>query len=311
MSKQCTFNLLMIEPVGFGFNEETSVNNYFQQQDDVAGNEIQKQALEEFVCAVEKIRSKGVDVTTVKSLEGTPDSIFPNNWVSFHRNGKVVLYPMFAENRRKERRMDILKALQDKGFYIDRVVDYTTKEESGTFLEGTGSMVLDRAKRIAYAALSERTDKWLFHRFCSDFNYKPVEFHAYQTVDDRKLLIYHTNVMMSVAENYVVACLDTVTNALEKERLVKAIKNSNKELIPISEDQMCHFAGNCLQVRNKKNNLFLILSETAYHSLSDSQIKKISSLNEIIPIAVPTIEKYGGGSIRCMIAEIFLPQKKS
>lgn len=309
MKKQTTDTILMIEPVAFFFNAETAKNNYFQVKPTESESEIQNNALTEFNAMVEKLRSKGINVITVKdTLEPhTPDSIFPNNWISMHQDSKVGLYPMYAENRRTERREDILDTLEEKGFDISETIDYSAAEEEGIFLEGTGSIILDRVNRLAYAALSPRTDEELLIEFCEDFEYTPIIFVANQTVDGVRMPIYHTNVMMCVADKYVVICLDTIDDKKERKFVAETIVNSGKEIIEITEEQMNQFAGNMLQVDNGKEN-FLVMSQSAYDSLRPEQIQAIEKYNEIISVAIPTIEKLGGGSARCMMAEVFLPK---
>lgn len=310
MNKQSVDSILMIEPVAFGFNAETAVNNYFQVQDDIADNTVQQLALQEFIRMTEILRNKGINVITVKDTKypHTPDSIFPNNWISFHEDGRIAIYPMYAENRRLERRKDILQLLGKSGYTITHTIDYSKYEKENRYLEGTGSMVLDRVNKIAYAALSERTDEDLFNLFCKEFEYKPFAFHANQTVNDKREPIYHTNVMMCVGDKYVVVCLDSLDDISECNALKNLFAESRKEIIFISEDQMHHFAGNMLQVRNQNGEAFLVMSQSAYNCLTDNQKKQLTSYNEIIPVAIPTIERYGGGSARCMMAEIFLPQ---
>lgn len=307
--KQTTDTILMIEPVSFGYNAQTAVNNYFQQNDDLSKTDVQKQALEEFNQMAEKLRSRGLNIMVVQdtALPHTPDSIFPNNWISSHQDGRIVLYPMYAENRRQERRKDILRMIAEKGFKILDIVDYSPLEKRRRFLEGTGSMILDRPNNIAYAALSERTDKELFLHFCEEFGYQPVYFSANQSVGNQRLPIYHTNVMMCVADKYAVICLDTIDDKNERAMVVDSLKNSRKEIIEISEKQMHRFAGNMLQVENREEIRFLVMSLSAYESLSVDQIERLTSFNEIISIAIPTIERYGGGSVRCMMTEIFNP----
>ncbi|MGI9527392.1 MAG: citrulline utilization hydrolase CtlX [Weeksellaceae bacterium] len=312
MKKQTTDTILMIEPVAFAFNAETAKNNYFQTKPTAEENVIQERALAEFKAMVEKLRSHGIHVITVKdTLEPrTPDSIFPNNWISMHQDGKVGLYPMFAENRRTERREDVLNLLEENGFEIAETIDYTSAEEEELFLEGTGSIILDRENRLAYAALSPRTDEDLLGEFAEDFDYTPIVFIANQTVNGKREPIYHTNVMMCVADKYVVICLDTIDNATERAFISETIVNSGKEIIEITEDQMNHFAGNMLQVSNGEKN-FLVMSQSAYDSLTPEQINKITNYNEIIAVAIPTIETLGGGSARCMMAEVFLPKAEA
>lgn len=304
---QTTDTVLMIEPIAFGFNEQTAVNNYFQVQQE--GN-VQDEALKEFKVFVEKLRAKGINVITIKDTldPKTPDSIFPNNWVSFHRDGKVVLYPMFAENRRLERREDIIKQIKEQ-FTINEIIDYSDIEKDNKFLEGTGSMIFDHDNKIAYGSVSLRLDEDLFRKFCSEFGFKPVVFHSYQTAGDERLPIYHTNVMMCVADRFVVICLDCIDNELEREKVIETIKNSGKELIEISEDQMQHFAGNMLQVQNNSGEKFLVMSQSAYKSLNQEQVAAIEKYCEIIYSDLEVIETNGGGSARCMLAEVFLPKK--
>jgi hypothetical protein len=306
---QTTDTVLMIEPIAFGFNEETAKNNYFQVEQ--KGFDIQFKALAEFKIFVEKLRSKGINVITIKDTldPHTPDSIFPNNWVSFHKDGKVVLYPMFASNRRVERRDDIIESIQEQGFEVSEIDDWSLSEIQGHFLEGTGSMIFDHDNKIAYGSVSLRLDENLFRDFCAKYGFTPVIFHSFQTVGTERLPIYHTNVMMCVADQFVVICLDCIDDELERNKVAETIKNSGKEVIEISEEQMQQFAGNMLQVQNKDGEKFLVMSETAYKSLSENQVSAIEKYCEIIYSDLNTIEVNGGGSARCMLAEVFLPKK--
>ena len=252
-----------------------------------------------------------VDDVVVESddeLVDTPDSIFPNNWVSFHSNGDVALYPMFAENRRKERRDEVFIRLENEGFKIENIVDYTSAEDEGVFLEGTGSLILDRVNRKAYCALSPRADEDLFIEFCEDFEYTPVVFVANQTVEGKRLPIYHTNVMMCLAETFAVICLDSIDDKKERKNVIKHLKEDGKEVIAIYEAQMHQFAGNMLQLRGKNGKRYLIMSEAAHKSLTQDQINKIEKHCPIISSSLETIETCGGGSARCMMAEVFLPK---
>ncbi|MGZ5209483.1 MAG: citrulline utilization hydrolase CtlX [Kaistella sp.] len=306
---QTANTVLMVEPVAFGYNSQTAENNYFQvEQKDV---NIQSNALQEFNSFAEKLRSKGINVITVKdTLEPhSPDSIFPNNWVSFHSDGKVVLYPMFAPNRRVERRMDILDTLKNEGFSIEEIDDLSHFENNDKFLEGTGSMIFDHDHKIAYGSVSLRLDEELFRQFCAKFGFTPVVFHSYQNAGDERLPIYHTNVMMCVADQFVVICLECIDDELEREKVQEVIKSTGKEIIEISEDQMQQFAGNMLQVQNDAGKKFLVMSESAYKSLTPEQISAIEKYCEIIYSDLSTIETNGGGSARCMLAEVFLPKK--
>ena len=304
---QTTDTVLMIEPIAFGFNEQTAVNNYFQVQQE--GN-VQEKALEEFHSFVEKLRAKGINVLTIKDTidPKTPDSIFPNNWVSFHQDGKVVLYPMFADNRRLERREDIINQIKEQ-FDVKEIIDYSKIENENKYLEGTGSMIFDHDNKIAYGSVSLRLDEKLFRKFCAEFGFTPVVFHSYQTAGEERLPIYHTNVMMCVADKFVVICLDCIDDETERQNVIDSIKNSGKELIEISEDQMQNFAGNMLQVQNNSGDKFLVMSQSAYRSLKLEQISAIEKHCEIIYSDLETIETNGGGSARCMLAEVFLPKK--
>ena len=251
--QQTTDTILMIRPVNFRMNEETAVNNYFQEDLDIKNAEINRKALEEFDEFVEKLRTVGINVIVESDdkLMNTPDSIFPNNWVSFHGNGDVAIYPMFAKNRRKERRDEVFIRLENEGFKIENIIDYTSAEDEGIFLEGTGSLLLDRVNSKAYCALSPRADEDLFIEFCEDFEYTPIIFTANQTVEGKRLAIYHTNVMMCLAENFAVICLDTIDDQKERKNVVKNLKQDGKEIISITEVQMHQFAGNMLQLRGE------------------------------------------------------------
>lgn len=308
---QTTNTILMIRPVNFRKNEQTAVNNYFQEDINFKNETINKMAQEEFDAFVVVLRGNGVRVVVVEDTKepDTPDSIFPNNWISFHEDGTVGLYPMFAENRRKERREDVLEILEKEGFLIEHVIDYSSAEEEGLFLEGTGSILLDRVNKKAYCALSGRADEDLFIEFCEDFEYTPIVFTANQTVDGKRLPIYHTNVMMCLAETFSVICLDTIDDKKERKNVVDHLKQDGKEIITITEKQMHHFAGNMLQVRGANENRYLVMSSAAYSSLTASQIEHIEKHCEILHSSLETIETCGGGSARCMMAEVFLPKR--
>lgn len=308
--QQTTDTILMIRPVNFRMNEQTAVNNYFQEALDIKNAEINAQAQAEFDAFVEKLSAAGITVIVEDddAVLDTPDSIFPNNWVSFHENGDVAKYPMFAENRRRERRDEVFIRLEEEGFRIEHIVDYTAAEHEGVYLEGTGSIVLDRVHRKAYCALSPRADEDLFIEFCEDFEYSPVIFTANQTVEGKRLAIYHTNVMMCIAENFAVICLDSIDDKKERKTVVKHLKQDGKEIISISEAQMHQFAGNMLQLRGANNKTYLIMSASAHESLTPQQIKTIETYCPIISSSLNTIETCGGGSARCMMAEVFLPK---
>ena len=300
----------MIRPVKFRMNEQTAVNNFFQEDLDIKNAEINAKAQAEFDAFVEKLRGVGVNVIVEQDdvLMDTPDSIFPNNWVSFHSNGDVGLYPMFAENRRKERRDEVFIRLENEGFKIENIIDYTSAEDEGVFLEGTGSLLLDRVNHKAYCALSPRADEDLFIEFCEDFEYTPVIFTANQTVEGERLAIYHTNVMMCLAEKFAVICLDSIDDKKERKNVVKHLKQDGKAIIEISEVQMHQFAGNMLQVRGHLDQRYLIMSKAAHDSLTQKQISDIEEYCPILSSSLETIEACGGGSARCMMAEVFLPK---
>jgi len=300
---QTTSHILMIRPVNFSFNEQTAANNAFQTNT-VLGS-AQERALEEFDRFVALLRRNEVDVTVIDDtpLPHTPDSLFPNNWISFHDNETIVLYPMYAPNRRSERKQHVLEKMRHQ-FRIANKIDLTSWEELDLFLEGTGSMVLDRDNKIAYACLSQRTDKRVLDEFCKKMNYHPVTFTA---VDTEGRPIYHTNVMMCVADKYVVICLDSIPDKGEKETVTEQIEETGKEMIEITSDQLLHFAGNMLQIENEAGEKLLVMSTQAYQSLTTEQLEKLSAYNRILHSSLNTIETNGGGSARCMMAEIHLP----
>ncbi len=309
--KQTTNAILMVRPVAFRMNEQTAVNNYYQKVlDNLSAETVNAKAQEEFDTFVNKLRMVGVDVTVVEDTltPDTPDSIFPNNWISFHENGDVVLYPMFAENRRSERREDILDILEDKGFVVNEIMDYTSAEEDGFFLEGTGSLLLDRENEKAYCALSPRADEELFIEFCEDFDYAPVIFEAYQTVNGKRELIYHTNVMMCIGDTFAVICADCIDDKQERKMVLDNLRADGKEIILITEDQVNNFAGNMLEVQGSDERRYLVMSASAHQSLTKKQIAQIEEHVTILSSSLDTIEACGGGSARCMMAEVFLPR---
>lgn len=293
----------MIRPVDFKFNEQTAGNNKFQQAN--AASDVQQKALQEFDGFVALLRSNGVEVTVVDDTlqPETPDSIFPNNWVSFHQNGEVILYPMFSVNRRAERRPDIIDSLGEK-FGISKVTDLSAYESSDRFLEGTGSLVLDRDNKIAYACLSLRTNKEVLEDFCEKTGYQAIVFNA---VDSTGYPIYHTNVMMCVGDKFAVICFDSIPDSTEQALVRGSLSQSGKEIVAIDFDQMNHFAGNMLQVQNDKGESLLVMSEQAYKSLEQSQITALEKYCRLVYAPLYTIETNGGGSARCMLAEVHLP----
>ncbi len=297
----------MVRPVNFGFNEQTAESNSFQKRDGMLTAElIKERAIAEFDNFVDVLRNNGINIFVAEDSEDPikPDAVFPNNWVTFHQNGTVITYPMQAPIRRQERRADLIENLKEH-FVIKKEQHLEFFESKDKFLEGTGSMILDRVNKIVYACISPRTDASLLDEFCLMTDYKQVKFHS---VDEEGKDIYHTNVMMALGETLAVICLDTVKDDKEKEALLNSFSKTNKEVIQITFDQVLAFAGNMLQVRNSDGKTFLVMSEQAYQSLNESQIKQISKHTNILCSSINTIETYGGGSVRCMMAEIFLPE---
>ncbi len=309
MKKQITSTVFMVRPSQFRLNEQTAVNNYYQDTDATIKNANSK-AQEEFDAFAKALQKKGIEVITIEddNRYDTPDSIFPNNWISTHQNGDLALYPMYAKNRRAERRPEVLERLEKEGFTIKNVVDYTAAEEEGLFLEGTGSLLIDRVNERAYCSLSPRASEQILIEFCEDFEYTPVIFTAYQTVEGERLPIYHTNVMMALGEEYAVVCLDSIDDTKERKNLLNHLKQTGKEVIAITEAQVSSFAGNMMQVHNNAGERFLVMSDQAYTSLRVEQISALEKYNEILHPDISTIERLGGGSVRCMMAEVFLPR---
>ena len=308
--RQSTNSILMIRPNNFGFNEETANDNHYQNKEFFESNS-NENAQKEFDNMVKNLKQNGISVHVFQDddINYTPDSIFPNNWISFHENGDIGLYPMYAKNRRLERRSEVLEFLEEQGFGIENIVDYSGAESENKFLEGTGSMILDRENRIAYCSISNRSNEDLFIDFCEDFEFTPVLFNSFQSVGDERLPIYHTNVMMCVTMSYVVICLDAIDDKKQRKNVCEFIKKSEKELINISENQVEKFAGNMLELLNDKGESVLVMSKSAENSLSENQKNTITNYSKIISSDINTIELCGGGSARCMMAEIFLPKK--
>jgi hypothetical protein len=307
---QITNTVLMVRPVQFRMNEQTSVNNYYQKvPENILSEVVNKMAVKEFDGMVRKLKKVGIQVIVVKDTKefDTPDSIFPNNWISFHSNGTIGLYPMFAENRRLERKESVLEAVENQGFVVKNVVDYSGAEVDNLFLEGTGSILLDRVNNKAYCAISDRADEGLFIEFCEDFEYTPVVFSAFQTVNDKREKIYHTNVMMCIGDTFAVVCLASIDDKKQRKSLINHLQDDGKKVIEISEDQVNHFAGNMLQLKGVEETSYLVMSQSALKSLRPAQVKLIESHTTILSCPLDTIESCGGGSARCMMAEVFLP----
>lgn len=307
-TKQLTNSVIMVRPANFGFNKETAENNAFQSDDGkLSVKEIKEEALKEFDEMVDLLRKHDINVQVI---EDTPkpvktDAVFPNNWFSTHENGVIVTYAMFAESRRAERRDDIIADLE-KDNVVHKHYSFDFYENDEQYLEGTGSIILDRVNKVLYSCLSPRTEARVLEKFAVLMSYSKVVFHAN---DQEGKPIYHTNVMMSLGVDFAIICMDTVENEVEKKEIVQFLKRSGKKIIEISMDQMNSFAGNMLQVESNEGKPYLIMSEQAHKSLDKAQIEEISQYTDIIKPAIPTIEHYGGGSVRCMLAEDFLTAK--
>lgn len=300
----------MVRPQTFRSNEETMVNNYFQNANVFLPNVATQKAQNEFDALAKKLKLAGVTVLVFEhdKNKDVPDALFPNNWISFHDSGTAVVYPMFAENRRQERTEALLELVEKNGFVINSVLDYTEAEEEDVFLEGTGSIVLDRVHKIAYCALSPRSDEDLFVEFCEDMEYTPVVFRAFQEVDNTQKEIYHTNVVMSVGTSFCVVCLESISDKKERKHLVSTLKSTGKNIIAITSSQMHQFAGNILELKSSSGDAVIVMSDTARKSFTVQQLEQIEKQGKIISSSIETIETLGGGSVRCMIAEVFLPK---
>lgn len=314
---------MLVRPRSFQFNAETAASNKFQNEaaasDLLNANTsaaktvlnqsdtgINQNAVEEFDRFAETLRSKGVNVFVFDDSEEAenPDAVFPNNWVSFHPDGRVILYPMCAENRRSERRRDIIEPLR-RNFRIDEIIDLSHYENENRFLEGTGSIVFDHTNKTAYACLSPRTNKTLFEEVAANLGYSPISFHAYDAAGNQ---IYHTNVMMCVGAGFAVICLESIGNFDERAKVTESMRNGNLEIVDITFEQMNRFAGNMLEILGDFEKRLLVLSQSAYDALNTEQTNALEKYCELLPMPIPTIEKIGGGSARCMMAEIFLPE---
>ena len=300
---QSTNNILMIRPVNFGFNAQTAGSNAFQVMDEDQ-QAVQQQAVQQFDGFVHILRDNGLNVTVIDDTPEphTPDSIFPNNWVSFHNNGDIFLYPMQAQNRRLERREDIIRELEER-FKANHIIDLSRFEAQDKFLEGTGSMVLDRENKIAYACISPRTNAEVLKAFCDYTGYSAVTFDAH---DENGKAIYHTNVLMCVGSKFGVICLDSITNPREKDTVIRSLRSTNKAIIDITFEQMNRFAGNMLEVQNAAGETLIVMSAAAYSALTTVQKETLQQYGKLVYADISTIEGNGGGSARCMIAEIHL-----
>ncbi len=305
---QCATTIMLIRPANFGFNEETASSNSFQKsRNDNNLTDISNLAIAEFNHFTDTLIQHGIGTIIIDDtpLPIKPDAIFPNNWISTHSDGTIVLYPMFAPNRRMERRADIV-ALLKENYDVNRIIDWSHHENQGIFLEGTGSIVFDHNHKTAFACSSPRTNNELFLELCTQLSYKPIFFKA---IDTHQKDIYHCNVVMNISDCFAVVCLDAIPSTQDRNQVIEELKKNGVDIIEISINQMMQFAGNMLSVRNQQNELFLVMSNTAFQSLNEQQKDQIGNYAKCLPINIPIIENLGGGSARCMMAELFLQKK--
>jgi hypothetical protein len=299
--------VIMIRPVSFGYNEQTAWSNAFQERPEDAAtlNDIVNN---EFEVLANKLMREKVEVIILDDTETPtkPDAIFCNNWISFHHDGTVIFYPMMAANRRSERRRDVIEKLKEKGFKINRLLDYSKFEATDKFLESTGSMVIDYVNRIIYACHSPRTDLDVLKVVAGQLN---MDFEIFSAVDRHGRRIYHTNVLMTIGNRFAIICLEAIKDTEEKSRIIAKLSETGHEIIDISYDQLYAFAGNMLQLRRKDSSILVVMSDSAYQSLEENQLQAIKKYSDILSVSIPTIEKFGGGSVRCMLADVHLPKQ--
>ena len=308
MAKQYTSNLMMVRPANFQFNAETATSNSFQHTiENLSKQELQHKVLEEFDEYVQKLTLHKINVLEIQDTSEPikPDAIFPNNWISMQEDGTIFLYPMCNENRRLEVRSDIVEKIK-QDFEVVVVNDLRNHLEENKFLEGTGSIIFDHIYKIAYACISPRTDENLFLAYCNSIAYKPIYFHS---TNQENKAIYHTNVMLTIGDTFAVICLESIIDEAERKLVKDSLTNTNHEIIEITFEQMNAFAGNMLQVENAAGDTFLVMSKTAFNSLEQPQIQQIQKYTKILFVEIPTIATIGGGSARCMLAEIYLEKK--
>ena len=307
MATQAPTSILMVRPAAFGFNTQSAESNAFQVDEVDDPSSVQQKALQEFDRMVDLLRSHDIDVHVLDDtpVPVKPDAVFPNNWISFHEDGRVIVYPMLAENRRLERGATVVETLTES-FKVLEVIDWSGEEQNNRYLEGTGSMVLDYVNKVVYANRSPRTNESLVIRFCDLLGYKPIMFDA---VDAAGRPIYHANVLMCIGSKFAVICLDAIPNDEDQEKILTVLATTNHKVVAISFAQMNAFAGNMIEVASKNGESFVLLSEQAFHSLLPGQVDAISRFAEMIPISIPTIERFGGGSVRCMVAGIYNPKR--
>lgn len=307
---QTTAHILMVRPANFGFNPETAGNNFYQKTDPRTQEEIQLLVEKEFDGFVSLLRDQGVKVIVIEDTEYPvkTDAVFPNNWFSTHPDGKLILYPMYAPNRRLERRKDLIEQLMGLGFSVNEIIDLSFFEEDEQYLEGTGSMVMDHDQKLIFAGYSIRTHPVPLKYVADLLGYELMGFDAQQEIEGKWTPIYHTNVMMHIGRDLAVVCLESIRKSAERRKVQEALAKNGKKVIPITAKQKFNFAGNMLEVSNDGGEKFTVMSQTAYDSLNVGQIQQIEKYTTIISPQIPTIEKLGGGSARCMMAEIFLPK---
>lgn len=309
--RQITAHIILVRPHCFGPNAETSTSNFFQQTPTRSADEIRARAVSEFDDMVQALEAAGINPIVFEDTDSPikPDALFPSNWVSFHADGTACLYPMESPNRRAERRIDILESLSDEqGFHIREIVDLSKWEERALFLEGTGSMVLDRPHRVVYAALSSRTHMTVLGDFAQHTGY---EICAFEAVDSRGGIIYHTNVMMSIGEEFVVICADAINDDRKRQAVLSRLTATGREVITISIAQMQNFAGNILELGEAPGSSVIVMSRSAHGRMSAEQLELLGQYGRILPVSIETIESVGGGSVRCMMAEVFLPRSNT
>lgn len=293
-----------MRPSGFVFNEQTATSNAFQIKPSEAQEIISQKVQREFEQFVHTLKSNGINALVFDDTPEPikPDAIFPNNWVTFHEDGTVILYPMCTPNRQHERRLDIIETLKQQ-FSVNAVLDLSAYEKEGKFLEGTGSIVFDHVNKMAYACLSPRTDKWLFEKVCAHLGYQAISFFAH---DQNGTEIYHTNVMMCIGNGFAVVCLESISDKTERDNLLQQLSNTQHQIVDIGFEQMNQFSGNMLEVKTTKNTSLLVMSQSTFNALSKKQKEQLQRYCELLPMSIPTIETIGGGSARCMMAEVFL-----
>jgi hypothetical protein len=312
--RQLADAVLLVEPTGLRFNPETAGDNFFQRTlDDVPLSEIRKHALVEFRSLVDSLNEAGIETVVAPAPEGVeaPDAVFPNNWISCHADGTVILYPMKPPNRRVERRTEVVELIRLAGFEVCRVLDFSEWERAGQFLEGTGSLVLDHVHRLAFASLSERTDPAAVTRWCEQMEFSPIVFQARQPVGTTRRPVYHTNVALAIGESWAIVCAEAIDDEIEQCRVWDALAGSGRTVIEISSRQMVEaFAGNVLQLNSWSGVPVTVISQVAFDSLDPRQLHSLACSGRVLPLPIPTIEACGGGSVRCMLAEIFLPRSR-